>query len=175
MRRATTTLGTKWSELSVIIKTVSSEETTLLGRKLAKLLSPGDLVCLIGELGAGKTHFAKGIAIGLGIKDIVTSPTFTLIKEYEGRLPFYHMDAYRLDGAEDLEDLGYGEYFYGEGVTLIEWADRIREALPEDRLDIMIETLGEFTDNTRLFTFMPHGDRYRDLVKEMKVIDCVRD
>ncbi|HZK18528.1 MAG TPA: tRNA (adenosine(37)-N6)-threonylcarbamoyltransferase complex ATPase subunit type 1 TsaE [Clostridia bacterium] len=159
----------------MIIKTLSSEETMLLGERLAGLLMPGDLVCLIGELGAGKTHFAKGVAVGLGVEDTVTSPTFTLIKEYEGRIPFYHMDAYRLESAEELEDLGYDEYLYGEGVTLIEWADRIKEALPGDRLDIVIETVGEFVDNTRLFAFTPYGGRYLDLVKGMEEIDCIRD
>ncbi|OYD06841.1 tRNA (adenosine(37)-N6)-threonylcarbamoyltransferase complex ATPase subunit type 1 TsaE [Paludifilum halophilum] len=108
----------------------SSEETRKLGRHLAERLRPGDVIALEGDLGAGKTTLSQGVAEGLGIQGPIDSPTFTLIKEYdEGRLPFYHMDVYRLDSWD--EELGWDDYFYGDGVTLVEWADRIRPRLPE--------------------------------------------
>jgi tRNA threonylcarbamoyladenosine biosynthesis protein TsaE len=96
---------------------------------LAPLLQPGDVLALEGDLGAGKTTFTQGVAKGLGIETYIDSPTFTLIKEYHGRLPLYHMDVYRLEGAD--EDLGWDEYFYGDGVTLVEWASRIKQLMPE--------------------------------------------
>jgi tRNA threonylcarbamoyladenosine biosynthesis protein TsaE len=108
----------------------SEQETRELGRRLAPLLQPGDVLALEGDLGAGKTTFTQGVAQGLGIETYIDSPTFTLIKEYHGRLPLYHMDVYRLEGSD--EDLGWDEYFYGDGVTLVEWASRIRPLLPEE-------------------------------------------
>jgi tRNA threonylcarbamoyladenosine biosynthesis protein TsaE len=107
----------------------SEQETRELGRRLAPLLQPGDVLALEGDLGAGKTTFTQGVAKGLGIETYIDSPTFTLIKEYHGRLPLYHMDVYRLEGAD--EDLGWDEYFYGDGVTLVEWASRIKQLMPE--------------------------------------------
>jgi tRNA threonylcarbamoyladenosine biosynthesis protein TsaE len=106
--------------------TYAPEDTAELGRKLGGLLLAGDLICLIGELGAGKTSFAQGVARGLGVEGQVRSPSFTLIHEYYGRLPLYHLDLYRLNDPSELEDLGYEEYFYGDGVALVEWADRVR-------------------------------------------------
>jgi len=161
--------------MTIFFRTVSPEETMQLGQRLARLLGPGDVVCLTGELGAGKTHFAKGIARGLCVREVVTSPTFTLIKEYEGRMPFYHMDVYRLEGPEELADLGYDEYFYGEGVTLIEWADRVADVLPDERLDIELKIEGELLENTRVFSFAPHGRHYQDLVEGMEDFDCTGD
>jgi tRNA threonylcarbamoyladenosine biosynthesis protein TsaE len=116
-------------------KSYSPEETRTLARHLARRFQPGDVVLLEGDLGAGKTTFAQGVAIGLGIEDPVDSPTFTLIKEYHGgRVPLYHMDVYRIQSPE--EELGWDEYFYGEGVTLIEWASRILPWLPEKAIHV---------------------------------------
>ena len=149
-----------------VINTSSPEETRIFGEKLGSLLGPGDLICLYGGLGAGKTCFAQGIARGLGIEGAVTSPTFTLINEHYGRLPFFHMDVYRLDFVEEMDDLGYEEYFYNGGVTLIEWAEKIDELLPEERLDISIDSTPE-GEEFRNITLSPRGERYRFLVKEL--------
>ena len=109
-------------------------------KKIGKNLKRGDVLCLDGDLGVGKTVFTKGVAAGLGIKDDVSSPTFTLIQEYYGgRLPLYHFDVYRIDGPWDMDDLGYEEYFYGEGVCLVEWGSMIKELFPENTIYVRIE------------------------------------
>ena len=140
-------------------------ETAALAEKLAGLLQPSDVLTLEGDLGAGKTSFTKGLAKGLGITRVVNSPTFTIIKEYKGRLPLYHMDVYRLGESE--EDLGFDEYFYGEGVTVIEWASMIEDQLPSDYLDITILHGG---DDKRQIILSPLGERYRLLCKELKTL-----
>jgi tRNA threonylcarbamoyladenosine biosynthesis protein TsaE len=152
-----------------MIETSSPEETGILGEKLGSILRAGDMICLYGGLGAGKTCFAQGIARGLGIEGTVTSPTFTLINEYYGRLPFYHMDVYRLDSVMEMDDLGYEEYFYSGGVILIEWADKINELLPEERLDITINRCPE-EEGRRRFTISPRGERYRLLIEELMTV-----
>ena len=117
----------------------SCEETYNLGVEIGRQLKPGDIVCLDGDLGVGKTVFSQGVAAGLGIKKPICSPTFTLIQEYEeGRIPLYHFDVYRIDSPWDMEDLGYEDYFYGEGACLIEWGSLIRELLPENTVYITI-------------------------------------
>ena len=109
-------------------------------KKIGENLKSGDVLCLDGDLGVGKTVFTKGVAAGLGIKDDVSSPTFTLIQEdYGGRLPLYHFDVYRIDGPWDMDDLGYEEYFYGEGVCLVEWGSMIKELFPENTIYVRIE------------------------------------
>jgi len=153
----------------MVVKTYSGEETLLLGERLGLLLAAGDVLCLTGELGAGKTVFAKGVGRGLGVRDVVTSPTFTLINEYQGRLPFYHIDAYRLTGAADMAGLGYEEYFYGSGVTLVEWAGLVAAALPDDRLDIAFE-VAPGMDDVREIRFSPRGERFRRLVEELRKV-----
>jgi len=145
----------------------SPEETMALGTALGGLLRPGDVLWLSGDLGAGKTAFAQGVAQGLGVKGAVTSPTFIIVNEYEGSLPFYHFDVYRLEGPEEMDSLGFEEYLEGDGVTLIEWAERITDALPRERLDIRIERDGE---TGRVFTFTPRGSRYAGLVEELSRI-----
>jgi tRNA threonylcarbamoyladenosine biosynthesis protein TsaE len=145
-------------------KTNSPQQTKELGRLLGELAKPGDVFCLYGDLGSGKTHLSQGIAEGLGVKEHVTSPTFTLINEYEGKYPLYHMDVYRLGGPEDMEDLGYEEYFYGDGVTLVEWADIVVDVLPGERLDIQFENLGE---SDRLLRLKGKGQRYNSLIEEL--------
>ncbi|MTI80290.1 MAG: tRNA (adenosine(37)-N6)-threonylcarbamoyltransferase complex ATPase subunit type 1 TsaE [Firmicutes bacterium] len=142
----------------------SPEETRRVGELLGQLAKPEDVLCLYGDLGAGKTHFSQGVAKGLGVEEYVNSPTFTLINEYQGHYPFYHMDVYRLGDADDMADLGYEEYFYGEGVTLIEWADVVKEVLPDSRLDIEITSLGE---TERQLRFIPVGSRFENLVEEL--------
>ena len=120
---------------------------------------PGMVICLNGELGSGKTVFTKAFASALGIEDDVTSPTFNIIKEYpNGELPLYHMDVYRLEG--NVSELDLDEYFYGNGVTIIEWADMIQSSLPKERLDISIRVNGE---DTRTFILKPIGKKYEDI------------
>ncbi|HSU80281.1 MAG TPA: tRNA (adenosine(37)-N6)-threonylcarbamoyltransferase complex ATPase subunit type 1 TsaE [Candidatus Angelobacter sp.] len=146
--------------------TASSEETMALAEALAKKLNPGTVITLEGDLGAGKTTFTKGLAKGLGVSRVVNSPTFTIIKEYQGtKFPLYHMDVYRLD--EDGEEaVAFEDYFYGEGVTVIEWASRVEAWLPSDRLEIYIKRLSE---DTRMITLIPHGEKMEDLSEELIV------
>ncbi|MDD3905878.1 MAG: tRNA (adenosine(37)-N6)-threonylcarbamoyltransferase complex ATPase subunit type 1 TsaE [Candidatus Omnitrophica bacterium] len=123
----------------------SPEDTIEIGRKLALKLKKGDVVALIGDLGSGKTVFTKGIAAGLGVKNprYVNSPTFVIIKEYKGKLPLYHFDLYRLDHSSVLDEEGYEEYFYSDGVTVIEWADKIRPILPKKYVEVKLTALSE--------------------------------
>lgn len=123
-----------------VMESRSPEETVQLAITIAEETKPGDVVTLIGDLGVGKTQFASGFAKGLGITEPIASPTFTVVCEYqEGRLPFYHMDTYRLEDPEEAEVIGVDEYLYGDGVCLIEWADQIEELIPEKHLRIEIE------------------------------------
>ena len=123
----------------------SVKETIRAGETLAGKLKAGDVVALVGELGAGKTVFTKGIAKGLGVKDVryVNSPTFVIIKEYKAKLPLYHFDIYRLNTSTILDSESYEEYFYGDGVTVIEWADKIRKLLPKRYLEVRLSVAGE--------------------------------
>lgn len=123
-----------------IIETHSAQETFELGEKIGKAAKSGQVYSLIGDLGVGKTVFTQGVAVGLGIAEPVNSPTFTIMQIYEeGRLPFYHFDVYRIGDVEEMEEIGYEEFFYGDGVCLIEWADLIEEILPEGCIRISIE------------------------------------
>nr|WP_038091123.1 tRNA (adenosine(37)-N6)-threonylcarbamoyltransferase complex ATPase subunit type 1 TsaE [Tumebacillus flagellatus] len=139
-------------------ETASSGETQALAARLGEIVQSGDVLCLSGDLGAGKTTFTQGLARGLGIEEPVSSPTFTIIKEYDdGRIPLYHMDIYRLGEAAVQEDLGYDEYFYGEGVSVIEWYGFLEELIPEDRLELHI-TLAEGDGRRLRFTATgPHA------------------
>lgn len=131
-------------------ETHSAEETFEIGKKLGEEAKPGEVYLLTGDLGAGKTVFAKGFASGLGITKEVTSPTFTIMHIYdEGRLPLYHFDVYRIDNAEDLMDTGSDEYFYGSGVCLVEWADRIADFLPDNSISVEIKKDYENGDDIR--------------------------
>lgn len=123
------------------IITHSATDTKKLAKTLGTYLSRGDIITLEGDLGAGKTTFTQGLAVGLDVKRNVTSPTFTIIKEYRGRIPLYHMDVYRLEHSD--EDIGFDEYFDSEGVTIIEWAQFIEDFLPEKRLEIYIEVMDQ--------------------------------
>jgi tRNA threonylcarbamoyladenosine biosynthesis protein TsaE len=134
------------------------DATAALGRALGAVARPGDLVCLWGDLGAGKTHLAKAFGAGLGVTETITSPSFILMAEYEGRLPLFHVDPYRLTGAADALQGGLLDERQSRGVTLIEWPERLGDALPSDRLDIRIEGIG---DDPRSITLEAWSDRYR--------------
>ena len=122
------------------IETYSAEETAELGRRMGLEAKPGDVYTLVGDLGVGKSVFTQGIALGLGITEAISSPTFTIVQVYEeGRMPFYHFDVYRIGDIEEMDEIGYEDYFYGEGLTMIEWANLIEEILPEKRKEIAIE------------------------------------
>ncbi|MDI2586883.1 tRNA (adenosine(37)-N6)-threonylcarbamoyltransferase complex ATPase subunit type 1 TsaE [Psychrobacillus sp. NEAU-3TGS] len=140
----------------------SEQETEKLAYQLADKLEPSDVLTLEGDLGAGKTTFTKSVAKGLGITRTVNSPTFTILKQYEGRVPLNHLDVYRL--ADSDEDLGWDELFYGDAVSIIEWAHLIKEDLPPERLAIQIQRL---EDDKRKFTFTPLGKRYERLCEEL--------
>lgn len=123
-----------------IIETFSPQETFLVGKELAMKAEPGQVFTLIGDLGVGKTVFTQGMAEGLGIEEPVNSPTFTIVQVYEeGRMPFYHFDVYRIGDVEEMDEIGYEDYFYGEGLCLIEWANLIEEILPDTYTQIIIE------------------------------------
>ena len=120
--------------------THSAEETIELGKKIGSHLTKGDVIALSGDLAAGKTTLTKGIALSLGVEDVVTSPTFCLISEYEGKIPLYHMDVYRLDGAEDFINLGVEDMLYGDGVCVVEWCEKVKSELPKKTIWISIST-----------------------------------
>ena len=141
-----------------VVVSPDPDATTRLGRALGKVVLAGDLICLWGDLGAGKTHLAKAIGAGLGVTDTITSPSFVLMAEYEGRLPLFHIDPYRLVSAEDALAGGLIDERQAEGVTLVEWPERLGDALPVDRLDVRIEGTGE---EPRTITLIAWGDRYR--------------
>jgi tRNA threonylcarbamoyladenosine biosynthesis protein TsaE len=144
----------------------SIRRTLNIGRSLSRRLRPGDIVCLAGQLGSGKTILAKGMAWGLGIKmQEIVSPTFVLLRQYsEGRLPFYHFDLYRLNSPGDILGLGYEEYFYGDGITAIEWPDRLKYLTPQDYLLIELAVYGR---NKRSLKFRAFGRRYKELLQNI--------
>ena len=151
----------------MIIRTQGVKETVQFGKQLGRLLRSGDVVALVGELGSGKTHLIKGLAAGVGVERSVhiASPSFTLIHEYRGRIPFYHIDLYRLATDEEAEELGLEEYLGREGVAAIEWADKISSLLPEELLWIHLRYL-DF--RTRSIHIIGKGIRYEELVKELE-------
>jgi len=140
------------------IEVSSVEETEKIAAKLAALLTPPDVLTLEGNLGTGKTTFTKALAKGLGITRTVNSPTFTIIKQYEGNYPLNHLDVYRLAGSD--EDLGWDELFYGDAISVIEWAHLIKDDLPAERLEIQLAHGG---GDKRMITFMPIGERYEKI------------
>ncbi len=145
------------------ITTKDEMDTLLLAQNIESEKFPDMVICLIGELGSGKTVFVKGFAQALGINETITSPTFTIVKEYEsGEIPLYHMDVYRLEDNKD--NIGLTDYFNKGGITIIEWADMIESELPEERLDIRFRVVDE---NTRVLTFIPHGKAYEDLCESV--------
>ncbi len=152
----------------LLVRTESPQQTFELGRRLGQILLPGDLVCLEGDLGTGKTCLAGGIARGLGVTGYVSSPSFNIVNEYEGRFPVYHIDVYRLEDPAELEEIGYRDYFFGTGVTVVEWADKIKELVPDECLWIrLVRPPGGEVDH-REITIHAVGDRYRCRIERMK-------
>ncbi len=143
----------------------SLKDTERLGKIISRCLDKGDVICLDGDLGVGKTALTQFIAKEFGVKEYITSPTFNIIKEYQGRLPFYHMDVYRLNSEDDMYDLNYEEYIYSEGVTIIEWSKIIEGILPENRINIEIKRID---DNRRIVYIKGNGKTYDKLIMEIK-------
>ena len=154
-------------EEHVTYNAASDEETINVGRRLGNVLKEGDVIALAGELGSGKTWFTKGIALGLDIPPdvVITSPTFTLINEYQGRHKFVHLDAYRLENLSDFRSAGLDEVFFQACVVAMEWADRWPEILPDRRLDVMLAIMGE---HRRAITLSGHHPRSREILKDMR-------
>lgn len=151
--------------------TTSPEETQLLAEQLGRLLQPGDVIALIGELGSGKTLFSQGLARGLEVPETfyITSPTFAIINEYPGRIPFYHLDLYRVDGAAEFSELGIEELLYGQGAVAIEWAERLGENLPEERLEVHLTFNDEASRSLTLSAFGENAkQRLELLIQELR-------
>ena len=146
--------------------TESPEETQRLGTRLGKLAQLGDVFLLVGGLGTGKTCLTQGIAWGLGIKGYATSPSFVVINQYQGRLPLYHIDLYRLDHIEEVIELGLDDYLYGRGVCVVEWAEKALDVLPEERLLVEISFL---SDTSRNITLKPIGQRYVEMLSQLNI------
>jgi len=142
------------------IVTHCADETIETGKKLGCILKKGDIVCLSGCLGAGKTAFTGGIAKALDVQDHISSPTFTIVNEYPGRVPLYHFDMYRLDSPDEVYDIGFEEYMYGDGVVVIEWAEKVKDLLPEEYIWVDIKTTAEGSENSRTISIEFHGERY---------------
>ncbi len=151
----------------VTVETNSPGETKSLGKKIGPNLKSGDIIALIGELGAGKTCLAQGLALGLGVspKDYVASPSFVLVKEYRGRLPVYHIDLFRIKNTEELESLGWEEYLYGEGVSIIEWAERAGKLMPPEYLRIELDILGS---QRRRISLKASGEHYQAVLRRLR-------
>ncbi len=146
--------------------TSGPEQTWRTGELLGARLGPGDTVCLYGDLGAGKTSFSYGIALGLEVEEqYITSPTFTFVNEYQGRVPFYHIDLYRLKDPGELENIGFEEYIDSDGVTVIEWAERAEDELPQERLSVYLSYINE---TSREIGFLAEGERYEKMLEELK-------
>ena len=155
-------------ENKLTFKSVSATETINFGERLGKLLAPGHVIALLGELGAGKTTMVKGIVQGLGVTDrhVVKSPTFSLVHKYDGRFPVYHFDAYRLRDAQEMFDIGSDEVIYGNGVSVIEWADRVSGCLPGKYLKI---TLIAISENERKIELCSYGRCYDEIIDKLVI------
>lgn len=154
----------------MIFTSSSPEDTVKIGECLGKVVKKGYVICLVGDLGVGKTEFTKGFAKGAGVSDYVTSPTFTIVNEYQGRLPIYHFDVYRINDIDEMYEIGYEEYFYGEGVCIIEWADMIKEIIPEENIKITITKDLEQGMDFRNICIETNGAKYDSVLREM--IEC---
>ncbi|CDI50643.1 tRNA (adenosine(37)-N6)-threonylcarbamoyltransferase complex ATPase subunit type 1 TsaE [Clostridium tetani] len=152
-----------------MIFTVNSvDETIGIGEQIGKLAHAGDIICLEGDLGTGKTHLTKGIAKGLGIHNNITSPTFNIVNEYEGRLKFYHFDVYRVNDPDEIYAIGFDEYIFSDAVTVIEWSNYIEELIPEEYMKILVEKNSKNDFNSRKITITPYGKRY-NYIKEISL------
>ncbi|MBT3353883.1 MAG: tRNA (adenosine(37)-N6)-threonylcarbamoyltransferase complex ATPase subunit type 1 TsaE [Candidatus Scalindua sp.] len=161
------------SDNFIHIETGEIEQTIESGRLIGSLLKAGDVVALIGQLGAGKTHFTKGIAEGQGVEDrkVVTSPSYVIVKQYNGRLPIYHFDAYRLKSADEMYEIDCVGFFWGNGISIIEWADKVIECLPDEFIKITIKIDGK---TSRGINVSYNGERYRGLMEEIKeAVKCL--
>ena len=147
--------------------TRSTDETLELARAVGELLRPGDVVSLVGDLGAGKTVFARGVARALGVTELVVSPTFTIVREYEGRVPLVHVDVYRIDAVQELHDLGFEEVVRDDAVTLVEWGDKVDGLLPGDRLDVRL--VPGAADDERVVEIEGHGHSWRARATDLVV------
>lgn len=136
----------------MIYHSYSPDETAKIAGDFAKTLKKGDCICMFGNLGVGKTAFVKGLAKGIGVTDILSSPTFTIVNCYEGALPLYHFDVYRIQDEEEMYEIGYEEYVYGDGISVIEWSENIKEILPKNRYEITLEKDYEKGDDYRMIT-----------------------
>lgn len=154
------------SRHKIVIQTRSAPETARVGKSIGTRLLPGDVIALVGELGAGKTQFIKGLAAGVGVENstYVSSPSFTLIHEYPGETPFYHIDLFRLGSEKEAEELGLEVYFQGNGVTAIEWADKIPSLLPEK---ILFISMAYVDKNIRTLEITGKGNHFEELIKEL--------
>ncbi|MBI2872778.1 MAG: tRNA (adenosine(37)-N6)-threonylcarbamoyltransferase complex ATPase subunit type 1 TsaE [Chloroflexi bacterium] len=150
----------------LVMTTSSPQETQALGRKLGALARAGDVYLLSGALGTGKTCLTQGIAWGLGVQEYAHSPTFVLVHVYRGRLPVYHMDLFRIDDIREVVDLGIDDYLEGDGVCVVEWAEKAVEAFPVEHLLVRLEHVGE---QERRLTLEPRGHRYRELVEALRL------
>lgn len=150
---------------SLQIVSSSPEQTRKIGMKLGELAAPGDIILLVGSLGAGKTCLTQGIARGLGIREYTASPSFVLVREYQGKLPLYHVDLYRLDRVEEVAQLGLDDYLYGKGVCVVEWADKGLSVLPEGHLLIDMQIVSPLK---RKLSFTPQGTRYSEMLSKLK-------
>ncbi|MBD5645513.1 tRNA (adenosine(37)-N6)-threonylcarbamoyltransferase complex ATPase subunit type 1 TsaE [Clostridium botulinum] len=146
----------------------SINKTIDIGNFIGRHCNSGDILCLNGDLGAGKTHLSKGIAKGLNIKDNITSPTFNIVNEYDGRLKLYHFDVYRVNDPDEIEAIGFDEYIFGEGISIIEWSDYIEDLIPNEHMDIRINKIPEKGEGYRKITINYYGNRY-DYIKELKI------
>ncbi|GAA0106152.1 tRNA (adenosine(37)-N6)-threonylcarbamoyltransferase complex ATPase subunit type 1 TsaE [Paraclostridium sordellii] len=141
----------------------NEEQTKDIGYKLGQLLTPKSVVCLIGDLGAGKTTMTQSLAKALEVDDYITSPTFTIVNEYEGRMPLYHFDVYRIGSSDEMYDIGFDEYIDGDGVCIIEWANLIEDILPDEYLYIEMN----YKETGREMILTPKGEKYEEIVKEL--------
>lgn len=153
-----------WPLKELLLSTHGPRQTQALGALLGRLAEPGDVFLLVGNLGAGKTCLVQGLARGLGIQDSVSSPTFIFIREYRGRLPLYHVDCYRIESALEADQLGLEDYLEGPGLFVVEWADKVMDALPPEHLLVNIEYAGE---RERTFRVEAQGERYERLVEDL--------
>lgn len=154
----------------MVLKSTSEETTSKIGKILGRNLQPGTVVALNGELGAGKTVFTRGVAEGLDVQVVVNSPSYVIMNLYRGRMELYHFDFYRLEEEEELQELGLEEYFYGDGITLIEWADKFPGVLPTTRVEIDIVKDDEDLENSRILYFKHLGKLEESLIEELKKV-----
>ena len=141
----------------------NEEQTKDIGYKLGQLVTPKSVICLIGDLGAGKTTMTQSLAKALEVDDYITSPTFTIVNEYEGRIPLYHFDVYRIGSSDEMYDIGFDEYIDGDGVCIIEWANLIEDILPNEYLYIEMN----YKETGREMILTPKGEKYDEIVKEL--------